>query len=58
MGDSKMNISETKNNMIKEWLRLNYSTSALEWHLKRYGKEELQDFPYFARSWKGETDLE
>ena len=51
-----MNISETKGNMVKEWLRYNYSTFAMQWHLNRYGKEKLEDFPYFARSWKGESD--
>ena len=43
--------------MIVEWLRYNYSTEALEWHLKRYGSETYQDMPYFARSWKGEADV-
>lgn len=48
-----MNYPETRNNMIKAWLNYNYSTYSLIWQIKNKDKDPA----YFARSWKGESDL-
>lgn len=53
-----MNKADTRNNMVKEWLRYNYSTQSLQWHLDRAFTEKFEDFPLWARSWKGESDFE
>lgn len=53
-----MNRNDTRNNMIKAWLKYNYSDMAMKWHLENAYTETFDDFPFFARSWKGESDIE